>query len=60
MAAPHVVGVAALVIEANGGALTPDQVRTILERTADDLGKPGNDDFYGRGRVNALSAVLQP
>jgi subtilisin family serine protease len=61
MAAPHLVGVAALVIEANGGpgAMTPDQVRTILQRSADDLGKPGNDDFYGLGRVNALRAVLQ-
>ena len=59
MAAPHVAGVAALVIEANGGSLHPDQVRTILERSADDLGKPGNDDFYGAGRVNALRAVLQ-
>jgi hypothetical protein len=35
----------------------PDQVRTILERSADDLGKPGNDDFYGHGRVNAYNAV---
>jgi subtilisin family serine protease len=58
-AAPHVCGVAALVIEANGGGLTPAQVRTILEQSADDLGKPGNDDFYGAGRVNALRAVLQ-
>ena len=59
MAAPHVAGVAALVIQANGGSLHPDQVRTILQRSADDLGKPGNDDFYGAGRVNALRAVLQ-
>ena len=35
------------------------QIRTILEQSADDLGKPGNDDFYGLGRVNALRAVLQ-
>jgi hypothetical protein len=33
-------------------------VRTILKRSADDLGKSGNDDFYGLGRINALSAVL--
>jgi subtilisin family serine protease len=59
MAAPHVAGIAALVIEANGGSLPPDRVRTILERSADDLGKPGNDDYYGAGRVNALRAVLQ-
>ena len=59
MAAPHVAGVAALIIEAHGGRLPPGQVRAILERSADELGKPGNDDFYGLGRVNALRAVLQ-
>jgi len=58
-AAPHVAGVAALVIEANGRTLTPAQIRTVLEQSSDDLGKPGNDDFYGLGRVNALRAVLQ-
>ena len=52
-------GVAALVIQANLGLLTPAQIRTILEQSADDLGKAGNDDFYGLGRVNALRAVLQ-
>jgi subtilisin family serine protease len=57
-AAPHVAGVAALIIAAHGGSLHPDQVRTILEQSADDLGKPGNDNFYGAGRVNALRAVL--
>ena len=59
MAVPHVAGVAALVIQANGGTLDPGQVRTILEQSADDLGKPGNDDYYGPGRVNALRAVFQ-
>jgi subtilisin family serine protease len=58
-AAPHVAGVAALIIGANGGSMHPEQVRTILQRSADDLGKPGNDDFYGAGRVNALRAVLE-
>ena len=58
-AAPHVAGVAALVIQANRGLLTPAQVRTILQQSADDLGKACNDDFYGLGRVNALRAVLQ-
>jgi hypothetical protein len=51
--------VAALVIEANGGRLAPDQIRTILEQSADDLGKPGNDHYYGAGRVNSLRAMLR-
>jgi subtilisin family serine protease len=56
-AAPHATGVAALVLEKLGGAATPDQVEAILRNSADDIGKPGNDDFYGHGRVNALRAV---
>ena len=56
-AAPHVTGVAALVMEKLGPSATPDQVEAVLRRTADDLGKPGNDDFFGQGRVNALRAV---
>lgn len=59
LAAPHVCGVAALAIQAHGGTLTPAQLKTVLQQSADDLGKPGNDDFYGAGRVNALRAVLQ-
>lgn len=56
MASPAVAGVAALVIGKNG-ALPPAQVESILRQSSDDLGKPGNDDFYGRGRVNATRAV---
>jgi subtilisin family serine protease len=57
MAAPMVAGVAALIIEKNGGSMPPAQVEAALRHSADDLGKPGNDDFYGRGFVNALRAV---
>jgi len=53
MAAPHASGVAAIVIGANGGDMPPAQVEAALRASADDLGKPGNDDFYGLGRVNA-------
>ena len=55
MAAPHVAGVAALIIGENGGDMHPSQVRGELRSSADDLGKPGKDDFYGHGRVNAES-----
>ena len=57
MATPHVSGVAALIIEANEHRLTPSQVESILRQSADDLGKPGRDEWYGRGRVNAAQAV---
>jgi subtilisin family serine protease len=59
-AAPHVTGVAALVIGAHGGTMNPDVVEAVLRSTADDLGKPGVDDFYGSGRVNAARAVAAP
>lgn len=55
-AAPAVAGVAALVV-GKYGPMSPSQLEGILRKSADDLGKPGNDDFYGRGRVNALKAV---
>ncbi|MGI9627517.1 MAG: S8 family serine peptidase [Longimicrobiales bacterium] len=56
MAAPHVAGVAALVIN-DLGHPNPNQVRTKIQQTAEDLGKKGADDDYGKGRVNACTAV---
>lgn len=58
MAAPHVAGVAALIIGKHGGELAPADVERILRASSDDLGKPGNDDAYGAGRVNAARAVM--
>lgn len=55
-AAPHVSGVAAL-IRSVGPNLSNSQVIRILEETADDLGVPGRDEYYGTGRVNAYRAV---
>ncbi len=57
MAAPHVSGVAALVYAKNAGHISPKKVIQILRASSDDLGKPGNDDYYGQGRVNAAKAV---
>jgi lantibiotic leader peptide-processing serine protease len=57
MAAPHVSGVAALIIGKNGGEMDPAAVERILRASAEDLGKPGNDDTHGAGRVNANRAV---
>jgi subtilisin family serine protease len=57
MATPHVAGVAALVISRFGRRATPAFVYERLKATADDLGVPGSDPFFGYGRVNALRAV---
>ena len=57
MAAPHASGVAAIIIGKNGGSMHSAQVEAALLQSADDLGKPGNDDFYGNGRVNTYNAV---
>lgn len=56
MAAPHVAGVAALVL-AKGNATTPDQVRAALQEKAEDLGAVGRDDTYGYGLVDAYAAL---
>jgi subtilisin family serine protease len=54
--AAYVSGLAALVMERNP-ALKPEQVRTILTKTARDLGTPGRDDLFGAGEADAYAAV---
>jgi len=56
MACPHVAGVAALVWS-QYPEMSNEQVRNQLLNTADDLGSPGFDVFYGYGRANARKAV---
>ncbi|CAN5719001.1 S8 family serine peptidase [soil metagenome] len=58
MASPHVAGVAALIVGKHPD-YSPSQVEAILRSSADDLGKPGRDDYFGLGRVNASKAVDQ-
>lgn len=57
LAAPHVTGVAAMLIGLNGGAMDPRHVRAMLVRTADDIGEPRRDPYHGHGRINARRAV---
>lgn len=59
MASPYVAGVAALLLSLRP-QLTPGQVKSILEKSADDIGVPGFDAFAGFGRVNAARALRQP
>ena len=58
MSAPAAAGVAALIVGKYGN-LGPAQLEARLQQSADDLGKPGRDDFYGQGRINAWRAVTQ-
>ena len=53
--APHVAGVAALLIAA--GVTSNAEVRQILQSTAEDFGPSGWDSWYGYGLVNAAEAV---
>jgi serine protease AprX len=55
MAAPHVAGVVALLLDANPG-LSPLEVKQILQDTATNM--PGYEDWeVGAGYVNAYAAV---
>jgi len=60
--APFTCGVAAL-LKAQLPSRSPDELRAIIETTADDMvGKPdedspGFDNYYGHGRINAYNAL---
>ncbi len=56
MAAPHVTGIAALIL-AREPQLTPGQLSDRLLNFAIDLGAAGRDDIFGRGLVNARNVL---
>jgi beta propeller repeat protein len=60
MAAPHVSGVAALILSAHLGTgnMNNELLKVVIEASADDVGEPGFDVGTGYGRVNAYQAVL--
>jgi len=55
-ACPHAAGIGALILSASPG-LSPEQVRTVMQITADELYAPGYDIESGHGRLNAFQAV---
>jgi len=65
MAAPHVTGAAALIIDTKKCDLnldnicTPAEVKQRLEQTALDLGDSGKDNLYGSGLVNVYNALTK-
>src|SRR4029077_6993075 len=55
-AAPHVAGLAALLV-ARLGHGNPALIRARTFQSADDLGEPGTDPYYGKGRINVARAI---
>jgi serine protease len=55
MAAPHVAGVAAMLMQQ--GVTDPAAIEELLEKTAVDLGTPGRDNTFGFGLVDARAAL---
>src|SRR5712691_3546986 len=58
-AAAATSGLAALLISRMGKG-QPDRIRAVIEQSADDLGDPGTDPYYGKGRINVARAVGLP
>lgn len=62
MAAPHVAGLASLMLAVDN-TLTPSQIKNIIESTAQDLvgapleDTPGWDQYHGWGRINANASL---
>ena len=55
-AAPHVAGLAALLVSKYGRG-QPTQIKSLIVKSADDVGQPGTDPFFGRGRINVAKAL---
>ncbi len=56
MSVPHITGAAAL-LWSYDATLTREEVRAHLIASAVDLGTPGNDTFFGAGRLDAAAAL---
>jgi subtilisin family serine protease len=58
-ATPHVAGLAALLVAEQGHG-QPQEIKQAIAQSADDLGQPGTDPYYGRGRINVAKALGLP
>ena len=58
MSAPHVSGLAALILEAHP-LFSNEQVRQAIRHASDDIGIPGFDTDVGHGRINAGRSLTE-
>lgn len=58
MAAPHVAGLAALILQVRPD-MDPRSVKDLIIRTAEDVGTPGWDADNGHGYIDAFAAINQ-
>jgi probable HAF family extracellular repeat protein len=58
MAAPHVAGLAALLLSIDPER-SPAQLRQVIRNGAVDLGPTGFDNVYGYGRIDAIDSLAQ-
>ncbi len=56
--APHVAGLAALIL-LKWPNMSPDEVKLLIEQTADDVGSAGYDKYTGWGRINVYRALMR-
>ncbi len=54
--APFVAGAVALALSKNPG-LTPEEIDTLLQNSAHDLGPAGHDTAFGAGRLDCLELI---
>jgi subtilisin family serine protease len=55
-ATPHVAGLAAQLVAVVGHG-QPQQIKHLIEASADDVGQRGTDPFFGSGRINVARAL---
>jgi subtilisin family serine protease len=56
MASPHVTALAALIRSTNP-QLKNIEVMDIMRKSAEDLGTPGKDKYYGYGQIDIVKAL---
>lgn len=56
-AAPHVAGLAALLMSISGSK--SNDIKEIILESADDLGPRGRDAYFGEGRINVARALRE-